>query len=171
MEIYDVLHAEHRQLLENLEELVDAEGAHRRQLLEMVADEMSAHGAAEDQVLYDRLATNAHMHALILEAKQEHHVVGLLLTELLALDVDDERFAGKVKILRELIDAHIEGEEEDMFEEARRLTGLAAESLAGEYLNAREHVAELTPLARLAAVDRKNEQKQPAVRPADEARL
>ena len=160
MEIFDVLHAEHLQLLENLEALSEADGPERQMLLETVADELSAHTVAEDEVLYDRLGTTTEMRPLILEAKQEHHVAGLLLQELLELDDDDERFGGKVKVLRELIEHHIQEEEDEMFDEARHFIGEAAESLAGEFLSAKDRIAGLTALERLIAADEKNEHKQ-----------
>ncbi|MDP2343812.1 MAG: hemerythrin domain-containing protein [Deltaproteobacteria bacterium] len=165
MEIYDVLHADHRQILETLEELEEATGEQRSKLLALVADELTLHTVAEDEVLYDRLATNPHMRALILEAKQEHHVVGVLLKELLALDADDERFFGKIKVLTEVLESHIEEEEEDLFDEARRLLGPAGEGLAAEFLSAKERYVDVTPLDRIAMSDKKNEQKQPTTSP------
>jgi len=55
---------------------------------------------------------------MIPEAYEEHHVVKLVLQELPKVDLDDERFEAKVTVLAELIDHHVEEEEEEMEEAA-----------------------------------------------------
>ncbi|SFQ76741.1 hypothetical protein SAMN05216578_103214 [Halopseudomonas formosensis] len=62
------------------------------------------------------------------EAKQEHRAVdSLVLPDLLNTDPGSLEFAGRIKVLKELVEHHIEEEEEEMFKDAQEL--LSAEQL------------------------------------------
>ena len=71
-----------------------------------------------------------------LEAMQEHHLDKILLNELMALDVDDENFTPKAKVLREVNNHHLEEEEEEHFP---RLESLASEEELDRLFEAYEH--------------------------------
>lgn len=53
----------------------------------------------------------------ILADLEEHHLVKILLDELVAMDGSDERFDAKMQVLAELVDHHVEEEEEGLFPE------------------------------------------------------
>jgi hemerythrin superfamily protein len=55
------------------------------------------------------------------EAIEEHHVVDMLLPELMPLDATSDAFRAKAKVLRELFEHHAGEEEEDMFPRAEQL--------------------------------------------------
>ena len=62
------------------------------------------------------------------EAKQEHRAVdSLVLPDLLNTDPGSLEFAGRIKVLKELVEHHIEEKEEEMFKDAQEL--LSAEQL------------------------------------------
>jgi hypothetical protein len=58
---------------------------------------------------------------MVNEAYEEHHVVKLVLAELPQVDVEDERFEAKMTVLSELIEHHVEEEEDEMFKSAEKL--------------------------------------------------
>ena len=58
---------------------------------------------------------------MVLEAYEEHAVVKLVLAELPKVDPEDERFEAKMTVLQELIEHHVEEEEEEMFKLAVKL--------------------------------------------------
>ncbi|MNZ98441.1 hypothetical protein D3C78_1177240 [compost metagenome] len=60
------------------------------------------------------------------EAKEEHRTVdSLVLPDLKATDPTQPEFAGRVKVVKELLEHHIEEEEKEMFPHAKKLLGKA----------------------------------------------
>jgi hypothetical protein len=55
------------------------------------------------------------------ESIEEHHVVDMLLPELMPMDPSSDGFRAKAKVLQELIEHHAKEEEEDMFVRATEL--------------------------------------------------
>lgn len=79
-------------------------------------DALYPHIEGEDASIFDFLAKKGdEAKAGALEAMQEHHVDRLLLDELMALDVDDEVFIAKAKVLREVNNHHLKEEEKEHF--------------------------------------------------------
>lgn len=60
------------------------------------------------------------------EAKEEHRTVdSLVLPDLKGTDPTSPEFAGRVKVIKELLEHHIEEEETDMFPHAKKILGKA----------------------------------------------
>ncbi len=123
MDIFTLIKNEHKQLrslLSNMIETTPRSSAARTKLVTQCNQALLLHNDAEEQVFYARLMeTDAR--AMVLEALEEHHVEELLLGELVAMDVGDERWAAKVKVLKEVCEHHIEEEEEEIFEQAQKI--------------------------------------------------
>ena len=66
---------------------------------------------------------------MVLEAYEEHHVVKLVLAELPKVDPEDERFEAKMTVLEELVEHHVEEEEDEMFELADKIDDDELEAL------------------------------------------
>ncbi len=75
---------------------------------------------------------------LYYEAKEEHHVVDLVMPEVRKTDSDAEEFAAKTKVLKELIEHHADEEEKEMFPKARKLFDRAELRELGERLRERK---------------------------------
>ena len=73
--------------------------------------------------------------AAALEAMQEHHLDKILLREMMELDVEDEVFTAKAKVLREINNHHLEEEEQEHFP---RLESLASKEELDELFEAYE---------------------------------
>jgi len=79
-------------------------------------DALYPHIQGEDASIFDFLSGKGEeARAGALEAMQEHHVDRCLLKELMALDLDDEVFTAKAKVLQEVNDHHLDEEEEEHF--------------------------------------------------------
>lgn len=88
-------------------------------------DALYPHIEGEDASIFDFLTKKGDKaKAGALEAMQEHHVDRVLLDELMALDIDDEVFIAKAKVLREVNNHHLKEEEKEHFP---RLESLASE--------------------------------------------
>jgi hemerythrin-like domain-containing protein len=97
--------------------------------LDEITEKLRAHMTIEEDIFYPavREIGTKKVEEIIPEAYEEHHVVTLVLDELPDVDTDDERFEAKVTVLDELIQHHVEEEEEEMFKIAEKL---GAERLA-----------------------------------------
>lgn len=134
-----MLKKQHREVEELFGQVKKARPARRRKLLDTIATKLREHMLIEEQVFYPAVeaeVTTKKMQEMVPEAYEEHHVVQLVLHELPQLDPGDERFEAKMTVLKELIEHHVEEEEQEMFPAAEkrlgseRLTALAEQMQA-----------------------------------------
>lgn len=145
--IFDVLKADHVEVLGLLDAAESAKGNTRRALIEKIIDELSAHATAEEVVLYDNIAEADVAHTMTVEAKEEHLSAARLMSDLLDPGFADDVITAKIVVLREQLEHHIEEEEGELFTTARALLDdNVAEALAGEFL-ARKAELMAMPLA------------------------
>ena len=85
----------------------------RQKLAEEIIAELSVHAVLEEQLVYPMLREgDKRLDGKVLEALEEHHVAKLTLAELDKMKVEDERFAPKMRVLREAVEHHVAEEEE-----------------------------------------------------------
>ena len=124
MKATELLKRQHREVKKLFGQTLKAEGAEeRRSGMEEIAAKLTAHMAIEEELFYPAVAELATKKTedMVPEAYEEHHVAKLVIAELPNVDPDDERFKAKITVLSELIDHHVEEEEEEMFKTAERL--------------------------------------------------
>jgi hemerythrin superfamily protein len=126
MKATDLLKKQHRsveKLFKKVENTEDARG--RRQLMEQIVAELKLHTQIEEEVFYPavREMGTSKAEEMVDEAFEEHHVVDLVLAELPKVDPEDERFEAKMTVLSELIEHHVEEEEDEMFPMAEKKLG------------------------------------------------
>ena len=98
-----------------------------KEIAERFVRELAIHAAVEEQLFYPAVRQAARAQELeeaeeeVLEALEEHHVAKWVLSEIEALDEDDERFEAKCKVLIESVRHHVKEEEGPLFRFARRL--------------------------------------------------
>jgi hemerythrin-like domain-containing protein len=113
----------------------------RRTLFEKVRDEVQVHSQIEEEIFYPAFRSAAEGQEdvkLFFEAKEEHHIVDVVMDELAGGDPAGAPFAAKCKVLKDLIEHHAEEEEEEMFPHARRLVGKEALADLGRRLGERK---------------------------------
>ena len=95
----------------------------RRALMEQITTALEGHTTIEEEMFYPALREIGTKKAeeMVNEAFEEHHVVKLVLAELPGVDPADERFEAKMTVLSELIEHHVEEEEEEMFKLAKKI--------------------------------------------------
>ena len=120
MNALELMKTDHDRLKELLEEALDTdEPAERSELLHQMRSELMGHERMEEDVFYPALRENAEAKEIVLEGYEEHHVIDLILDELLDVPEDSEQWKAKLKVLQENIEHHIEEEEGEMFRTAR----------------------------------------------------
>ncbi len=120
MNAIDLLKADHEKvkgILSQLSESTDRAVKKRTELLEKLELEVSIHTQLEEEILYPayKAAGGKAEAEMYYEAKEEHRTVdSLVLPDLKGTDPTSPEFAGRVKVIKELLEHHIEEEETDM---------------------------------------------------------
>ena len=99
--------------------------------------EISIHTQLEEQILYPafKAAGGKDEAEMYYEAKEEHRTVdSLVLPDLKKTDPTTPEFAGRVKVVKELLEHHIEEEETEMFPQAKKLLGKEKLDQLGEQM-------------------------------------
>lgn len=140
MNAIDLLKADHEKvkaILTQLSESTDRAVKKRTDLLDKLEMEISIHTQLEEQILYPafKAAGGKDEAEMYFEAKEEHRTVdSLVLPDLKATDPTTPEFAGRVKVVKELLEHHIEEEETDMFPKAKKLLGKSKLDQLGEQM-------------------------------------
>ena len=150
-----VLKADHVRIRALLKGLQSAHTAARRSsLMDQTEQLLKQHTRIEEQIFYPAFreaAKNARDRRRFHEATEEHHIVDVVLPEVRDARHEPEVFTARARVLRELVEHHIEEEQEDMFPRARRLLSAAELQELGTTMSARAR-AEQQPTGALQAV-------------------
>jgi len=129
MNAIELLVADHKRVKAILEQLSDSteRGVKKRtDLLAKLEMEITLHTQLEEEILYPafKAAGSKERDVMYYEAKEEHRTVdSLVLPDLQATDPGTVEFSGRVKVVKELLEHHIEEEENEMFPQAQELLG------------------------------------------------
>ncbi|MBV7569409.1 hemerythrin domain-containing protein [Pseudomonas sp. PDM27] len=142
MNAIDLLKADHqtvKAILAQLSESTDKAIKKRTDLLDKLEMEISIHTKLEEEILYPafKAAGTKEQDVLYFEAKEEHRTVdSLVLPDLKQTDPGTPEFAGRVKVVKELLEHHIDEEETEMFPQAKKLLGKSRLDDLGEQMEA-----------------------------------
>ena len=131
MNAIDLLLEDHKRVKAILGQLSDStERAvkKRTELLNKLEMEITIHTRLEEEILYPvfKKAGGKEQAVMYHEAKEEHRTVdSLVLPDLKKTAPDSLEFSGRAKVVKELLEHHIEEEETEMFPQARKLLGKA----------------------------------------------
>jgi hemerythrin superfamily protein len=124
MKVTVLLRNDHEQV-KSLFEKVKKAGARNQNgmnLFNEIRREILIHSQMEMEIFYPALAGTASARAteLISQAEREHHAVEKLLQEMNLMNGTDKAFETKMDQLMEEVGRHIDMEEEEIFDEARK---------------------------------------------------
>jgi hemerythrin-like domain-containing protein len=145
MDAIALLKADHeilRGLLGRLEKTTARSAKGRGELLAKVAANLKAHTTIEEEIFYPAFreaGRKSDDDKMYFEALEEHRAAGdLVLPDLLRTEPSSEKFSGRAKVLKELVEHHAGEEEKEMFPRAKKL--LSKDELAelGERLQTRK---------------------------------
>ncbi len=122
--LLDQLKKEHRQVQSMLEEMTRESGTsatRRKELLSEFEREIQGHMAGEERVFYPLLQKTGDAKSRALESEEEHSVTKVLLGQLRQTSPDSERWLAKANVLKEMINHHIEEEENELFKSAQKI--------------------------------------------------
>ena len=118
--VYKVLEKDHRHVQGMFKEMLEGE-ERSDDLFSEIQSELNAHMTAEEKHFYPRLENEKKARNLVLEAYEEHQLAKELMSRLESSSDDDDVWMAKVKVLSDVIDHHIEEEEDMIFKEAKKI--------------------------------------------------
>ena len=146
-DVVDILTADHREMIELLEEIEQtADPEDRRSLADAVIAEVVRHSIAEELFVYpvyEREVPNGKDE--VEHDKEEHQELEEVMKELEGLDAASAEFIATVKRFKELLDHHADDEEADQFPKLRE--HVSAEDLVdlGRKVEAAKKIAPTRP--------------------------
>ncbi len=144
MNAIDLLKADHKVVLDLLEQLsatTERAVKKRVELINKIEMELFVHTHIEEEIFYPayKKAGEKEQAKMYFEAIEEHRAVdALVLPHLKTTAPDSVEFSGRAKVLKELLEHHIEEEEESMFKEAKKLLSAAQLKELGAEMEARK---------------------------------
>ena len=118
-------HVKVRKALADLAKTTEKDTDKREELLGEIALDLEVHTQIEEEIFYPafkKACGDEEDDKLYFEALEEHRAVGdLVLPDLQNTPTSSEKFGGRAKVLKELVDHHADEEEETMFKRARKV--------------------------------------------------
>ena len=117
---FDVLEQDHREVEEwfdEYDELKDSDEDDKADLAKKICFALKVHAQIEEEIFYPGAREASQNNDLIDEALVEHSTVKNLIGEIEAMEVGDELYDAKVRVLGEMVKQHIKEEEEELFPE------------------------------------------------------
>lgn len=118
MDIYEELTQEHREVEDIFAQL--QEKGPQKKLSAELQTQLASHLKAEEKVVYKRFMEEKSLRQTVLEGIEEHKPAERLLKELDKTD-DKEVWKAKLKVLKEMVQHHVQEEEGTLFPEARKV--------------------------------------------------
>ena len=115
MEATKLLKKQHEEVKDLFEQFEAAEkDSEKQELFDRIADDFAAHGEIEEKIFYPAVYVGQ-LKDKLQEAVEEHLVAKRVAADLLQMEPSDEQFDAKMKVLKELIEHHVEEEEGELF--------------------------------------------------------
>lgn len=134
------LKKQHKDVMRLFKEVEKTENLRsRKRLLDDITKQLKLHTTLEEEILSPAVKDigTEKAETLALEATEAHHVVDLVLAGLPKVDPAADSFEAKMTVLRELIEHHVEEEQDEMFPLAEKKLGSERIRELGEALAAR----------------------------------
>lgn len=127
----ELLSSQHREVEALFEQIEGAKGARQKErIFAKIADALAAHAKIEETMFYPA-AFSEETESELREAVEEHLVVKRLIRDLMKMSADDPQYMSKVTVLKEIVEHHVEEEEQTLFERVREQAQDDLEVLGG----------------------------------------
>lgn len=128
-------------LIEHHEEIRDLmeKGNNDRDAFLKLKKHLDIHHQIEEDILLSKLNTMDEIKEESLESQEEHFVLNMLLLDLADFPIDHKRWPVKYKVMSEIIEHHLDEEEEDLFPEAKeQLDKAELEEMGARFMELKE---------------------------------
>lgn len=114
-------HREVQSLIRRIEMTSERGVKTRQKYFDKLEINLLSHMQSEEAILYNSFEENDETRDLWFEGMDEHRIIRMLLGELEQVPNDKPAWKPKIKVLKEILNLHIEEEEEDFFNTARTI--------------------------------------------------
>jgi hypothetical protein len=112
----ETLHSEHEKVKRLFNQIMEAgTDTQKERLFNELSRDLVPHMKGEEKYFYSALMDKMGHQEDVLEAYEEHHAARLVLNELEEMAPDSERWDAKLSVLHEMVEHHIEEEEDKIF--------------------------------------------------------
>ena len=116
LELLEQVHREVEDWFDEYDELKEDDNR-KGQLAEKICLALKVHAQIEEEIFYPQAREATKDNYLIDEALVEHATVKKLISEIEAMEVNEELYDAKMRVLGEMVKHHINEEEEELFPE------------------------------------------------------
>ncbi|MBA2325223.1 MAG: hemerythrin domain-containing protein [Actinobacteria bacterium] len=111
-------------LFKQFENLGEHATTSKQGLVTKITEELTTHAYIEETIFYPFARERVpDVEDDVKEGIEEHHVLKVTMAELAAMSPDDEEYDAKVTVLKEVVEHHVEEEEDDWFPKVRDAVG------------------------------------------------
>src|SRR5437660_3693875 len=115
---FDLLEQDHRQVEEWLDEYDELQDDRRKaELAEKICLALKVHAQIEEEIFYPQARKATEYNDLIDEAVVEQATVKNLIAEIESMEVGEDLYDAKIRVLGEMVKQHIKEEEQELFPE------------------------------------------------------
>jgi Hemerythrin HHE cation binding domain len=119
---FELLEQDHRQVEEwfdEYDELEEGDDDSKAELAEKICLALKVHAQIEEEIFYPKARDATKDNDLLDEAAVEHASAKHLIGEIEAMEVGEELYDAKIRVLGEMVKHHIKEEEEELFPEVQ----------------------------------------------------
>jgi hemerythrin superfamily protein len=117
-------HKQFKRLFREFEQAGDGAVKTKGAIVDRILEALTVHTYIENEGMYPAVREALpDLEDDVLESYEEHHVSDVLCMELAAMSPDDEHFTAKVTVLIEIVEHHVEEEEDEWFPKVREGLG------------------------------------------------
>ena len=121
MDAIQMLEEQHREVAELFKKISRARSPKSRaDLFAKIGDALAIHATIEEKHFYPAVKERR-TEDILLESLEEPLAIKRVLADLLDTSPDDETFKAKVKVLQELVEHHVEEEQDDLFPKVKKI--------------------------------------------------
>ncbi|WP_437287155.1 hemerythrin domain-containing protein [Sorangium sp. So ce406] len=137
MKATDLLKEQHQEVDELFERMSQASGNEINALRDELVANLVGHTAIEEEIFYPESRAALGASPLIPTSYEEHSLVDIMLQKLLSTDPGDESFHARLKVLKELVQHHVQEEEQELFPQLESAMGAERLEELGDRLESR----------------------------------
>jgi hemerythrin superfamily protein len=146
MNVIELLKKDHdtvEELFKSFEAAKEKEDDSRQEIAHQICRELTVHATVEEELFYPAVDQKAETddeetQEKVKEADEEHRLVKVLVAEIEGMDTSDDHFDAKVKVLKDVVEHHVEEEEGELFPKTRKLMSSDELEELGEQVEARK---------------------------------
>ncbi|WP_434043882.1 MULTISPECIES: hemerythrin domain-containing protein [Sorangium] len=137
MKATDLLKEQHQEVDELFERMAQASGNEINALRDELVASLVGHAAIEEEIFYPESREAIGASPLIPTSYEEHSLVHIMLQKLLSTDPGDESFHARLEVLKELVQHHVQEEEQELFPQLESAMGAERLEALGNRLESR----------------------------------